>query len=389
MKKSLVIACSLSLLLMVGPNLGYAMTDAQIDSRLAEIQKIEAQAAQLKQKYESEKKATEKAKATESSNLVELRKQIEDEGSKLTAILKQLDATKETVKQTGKELTEAEERVNARDALLKQRVKLMYTNGFVSYLEVLFEATSFSDFLDRYQALQAIVNQDNEILKENKRNREELAVKKEQFDQQLAQVQAQFAEKEQLQSTLMAKEKDKEVLIASLSKQEQDAEELSEEQEEFLKKLTLEKSKLWAEKNKNKQTAQYTGGKLAWPLPGRTTISSGFVNRINPVTKKSENHKGIDIPAPSGTEIHAAAPGTVIVAQWVSGYGNTIIIDHGGGLYTLYGHASRLKADEGDQVKTGDVVSYVGSTGQSTGNHLHFEVQRNGVAVDPIPYVSK
>lgn len=388
MKKSFILACSLSLLLMYAPKLGYAMTDAQIDKRLAEIQKIEVEAAKLKQKYENERKAAAVTKAQETNNLADIRKQIESEGQKLADIRNQVKTTEENIRKTGKELQEAEERVQSRDEMLKSRVRLMYTNGFVSYMEVLFEATSFSDFLDRYQALQSIINQDKEILKENKRNMDEIAQKKKEVDQQLVQYQADMAEQEAVQSELMAKEKQKEVLIASIAKQEEQAEHLSEDQEEAMKKLAAEKSKLWAEKNKNKQVAQYTGGKFNWPLPGRTTISSGFVHRINPVTKRSENHKGIDIPAPAGTPIQAAAPGTVIIAQWMSGYGNTIVIDHGSGLQTWYGHARSLAVEEGDQVKAGDVVSYVGSTGQSTGNHLHFEVRKNGDPVDPIPYVS-
>ncbi|TNJ63409.1 peptidase M23 [Paenibacillus hemerocallicola] len=388
-EKSLILVCGLSLLLMSEVKQGYAMTDAEIDKRLGVIQALEAKAAKEQQDSEKMKKEVANRKAQEAGNLQELRSQIEAQGAKLNEILKQIQTTEDNVKQTNSELQEAEHRVETRDQLLKSRVRLMYTNGFVSYMEVLFESTSFSDFLDRYHALRSIVNQDKEILQSNKRDRESVAQKKTEVEAQLAQVQVQYAESEQIKNALVTKEKDKEVLIASLAKQEEQFEELSEEQEAALKKLAAEKSKLWAEKNKNKQTAVYSGGKFSWPLPGRTTISSGFIHRINPVTKKSENHKGIDIPAPAGTEIHAAAPGTVIIAQWVSGYGNTIVIDHGSGLQTWYGHARGLAAKEGDQVKTGDVVSYVGSTGQSTGNHLHFEVRKNGDPVDPIPYVTK
>ncbi|PYI51242.1 peptidase M23 [Paenibacillus flagellatus] len=372
---------------MSAPQEGYAITDAEIDKRLDMIKKQEAEAAKKQQEADKLKKDLASKKVQETNNMQELWKQIEEQGNKLNAIQKQIDATTATLKQTGQELQEAEQRVETRDQLLKSRVRLMYTNGFVSYLDVLLESTSFSDFLDRYHALKSIVGQDKEILEANKRDREAVAQKKVQVEAQLAQVQALYAQNELAKKELMAKEKDKEVLIASLAKQEQAIEEVSEEQEEFLKKLAAEKSKLWAEKNKNKKTAVYTGGQLKWPLPGRTTISSGFIHRINPVTKKSENHKGIDIPAPAGTEIHAAAPGTVIIAQWVNGYGNTVVIDHGGGLETWYGHARSLAVEEGDQVKAGDVISYVGSTGQSTGNHLHFEVRKNGEPTDPIPYV--
>lgn len=388
-KQTLLVFCSLSLLLVTGVQTGYALSNAEIDRRLSQIQQQEAAAARDKQKYEQQIKDLAIRKEQETGNLEALRTQIEEQGAKLNEILNQIQTTEDNVRQTGKELVEAEERVEARDNLLKSRLRLMYTNGFVSYMEVLFEATSFSDFLDRYHALTSIVNQDKQILQSNKRDRELVVQKKEQIEAQLVLIQSQYAESERIQSMLVAQEKDKEVLIASLAKQEEQFEELTEKQEEDLKKLAAEKTKLWAEKNKNKQVAVYSGGKLSWPLPGRTTISSGFVQRINPVTKRSESHKGIDIPAPSGTEIHAAAAGTVVVAQWVSGYGYTIVIDHGGGLQTWYGHARSLKSKEGDQVKAGDVVSYVGTTGQSTGNHLHFEVRQNGNPVNPIPYLTK
>ncbi|MFB9756466.1 murein hydrolase activator EnvC family protein [Paenibacillus hodogayensis] len=393
MKKTIVFACSAVLLLMGTPDLGNAMTNTEIDKRLTQIQKIEADNAKKLEDNEKQKKELVARKTEETKSLEDIKKQIEDQGKRLNEIQEQISSTKETVRQTNDELQEAEERVESRDKLLKSRVRLMYTNGFVSYMEVLFESTSFSDFLDRYHALRSIVSQDKEILQSNKRDRLLVEQKKVKVEEQLAMVQVQYAEREKAQNEMMQKQKDKEVVIASLAREEEKTEQITEEQEEYARKLADEKSKLWAEKNKNntknKPTAVYSGGKLSWPLPGRSTISSGFVQRINPVTKKNESHKGIDIPAPAGTEIHAAAPGTVIIAQWVNGYGNTIVIDHGGGLQTWYGHARGLAASEGDYVKTGDVVSYVGSTGQSTGNHLHFEVRQNGVPVDPIPYVTK
>lgn len=390
--KSVIVVCSLALLLMSGPKLGNAMTNADIEKRLSQIQQIEADNAKKQQENEQQKKEIAAQKAQETNNLEQLKKQIEEQGNRLNEIQQQITTTKESVVQTNNELQEAEQRVESRDQLLKSRLRLMYTNGSVSYLEVLFESTSFSDFLDRYQALRSIVNQDKEILQSNKRDREAVAQKKVQVEAELALVQQQYAEKEKMQNEMVQKEKEKEVVIAGLSKEEEQTEHFTEEQEEYARKLAEEKSKLWAEKNKNDAKAKnapvYSGGKLSWPLPGRTLISSGFVHRINPVTKRPEDHKGIDIPAPAGTEIHAAAPGTVIIAQWVNGYGNAVVIDHGGGLQTWYGHARSLKAEEGDRVDTGDVISYVGATGQATGNHLHFEVRKSGVPVDPIPYVT-
>ena len=132
----------------------------------------------------------------------------------------------------------------------------------------------------------------------------------------------------------------------------------------------------------------YTGnGSLGWPVPGRTTVSSGFVTRTSPITGRTESHSGLDIPAPYGTAIVAAEAGKVTYSGWMNGYGNTIIIDHGGGLSTLYGHNSSLVARVGQVVSRGQTVAKCGSTGWSTGNHCHFSVLKNGAYVNPRNYL--
>jgi murein DD-endopeptidase MepM/ murein hydrolase activator NlpD len=134
------------------------------------------------------------------------------------------------------------------------------------------------------------------------------------------------------------------------------------------------------------------GGKLSWPLPKKYPITSNFGSRVDPITGKSgENHKGLDIGAPSGTSILAAESGTVIIAEYWNGYGNTVVLDHGNGLWTLYPHIrmNGIKVKKGDTVKRDQVIAEVGSTGRSTGPHLHFEVRVNGIAVNPAPYLKQ
>ncbi|MFC3772814.1 murein hydrolase activator EnvC family protein [Paenibacillus sp. GCM10012303] len=390
-KISLIAVCSLSMLLMSAPKEGYAITNAEIDRQLQQIQKKEAETAKKQQEADKLKLDIAARKEQEASSIQELWKQIEEQGDKLNQIQKQIDTSAAHLMKTTEELQEAEQRVETRDQLLKSRVRLMYTNGFVSYMDVLLESTSFSDFLDRYHALKSIVSQDKDILEANKRDREAVAQKKVQVENQLEEIRLLYAENEKIKNALVVKEKDKEVLIASLAKQEKDLEHISEEAEAQLNNLAKEKSKLWAERNKNnsKQTFVYSGGTLSWPLPGRTTISSGYGYRVDPINKSDANHKGIDIPAPAGTHIQAAEAGTVIIAQWVNGYGNTVVIDHGGGLQTWYGHSRKLLVEEGDQVKRGQSIAEVGSTGRSTGNHLHFEVRKNNAPADPLPYLKK
>ena len=144
------------------------------------------------------------------------------------------------------------------------------------------------------------------------------------------------------------------------------------------------------QKNNNQSTKfNYTGGKLGWPVPGRSTISSGYGSRTSPIKGKGEFHTGLDIPAPTGTKIYAAESGKVINSGSINGYGYTVIIDHGNGLSTLYGHNSQLKVKVGQKVKRGDVIALAGSTGWSTGPHCHFEVRINGKHTNPWSYLGK
>ncbi len=139
--------------------------------------------------------------------------------------------------------------------------------------------------------------------------------------------------------------------------------------------------------NTNNSNVKYANGKLVWPVPGYYSISSPFGYRIHPVYKTKKLHTGIDIPAPYGTIGVAAGDGTVIYAGWISGYGNSVIIDHGGGISTLYAHNSSILVSKGKSVKKGEPVVKLGSTGLVTGVNLHFEVRINGTPVDPEPYV--
>lgn len=360
---------------------------SQINEELERLKKQIAEEKNKAQNVQSQMNRIQQERKEAKNDIVSLMNQIEETSEKLEILNEQVESTTKQLIEASQKLEEAETRVASRNELLKARLRFMYTNGVVSYLDVLLSSTSFSDFLNRYDALKTIVGQDKEILDANKSDRNLIAESKEQIEEKLAQVKTLYEENEKLISSLLVKEKEKEVMILSLDQKEKELGGVSEEQEKKLIELASKEAALLRKKN---TTASYKDGKLLWPLPKKYPITSNFGTRIDPITgKNGVAHNGMDIGAPSGTDILAAEAGTVIVAQYLNGYGNTVIIDHGNGLWTLYPHIRNngIKVKKEDVVKRGQKIAEVGSTGRSTGPHLHFEVRLNELAVNPEQYL--
>jgi len=374
---------------------------SQIEKDIAaakqQIKNAERKAAQAQKDAdyaESKKKNINAKKEDLQDEIIKILSDIDKVAVEKIDMETKIEQKNEEVIATGIELDQAEERIVKRDELLQSRMRLMYTNGFVSYVDVLLSSTSFSDFLDRFDALQSILNQDRDILDEHKKDKELVVLKKKEVELQLLEVKELYYELEIKQADLIKKEHEKEALIASYNSNLQELDEaleafesISEEQEQLLVALAAKVSKLNAEKNKIKNP--YTGGKLGMPLKGEYRVTSNFGSRVHPITKKTHTHSGIDFGAPTGTPIYAAEGGVVLVSQWWGSYGNCVIIDHGNGLWTVYGHIRKggLLVDKGETVKKGQKIAEVGNTGNSTGPHLHFEVRKNEVAVNPGGYL--
>ncbi|CAK4835277.1 unnamed protein product [Aphanomyces euteiches] len=371
------------------PKEGYTSAQSDIDDALAKVKKQEAEMQKKREEVKQQSAVIGATKGQEVKNMQQLLADIKKQANKLIELNQQIDDVTLTVHETGDQLEEAVERVKARDTLLKSRLRLMYMNGSVSYMDVLFSATSFSDFLDRFLALQSVVGQDKQILEKNKADRKTVAAKKQQVEAQLAQIQSLAVKAEAIKDTLSNQEKKKEVLIASLDQNLEQLDGIDEEAEKKLIALASQRAQLNKKKKELADSFKYSGGQLLWPLPGRTNLSSTFGYRIDPIKHVRKLHKGIDIPAPEGTTIVAAESGVVLIASAVSGYGNSVVIDHGNGLWTWYGHIREggIKVKEGQKVKRGQKIAEVGMTGEATGNHLHFEVRRNEVAENPLPYL--
>ncbi|PWW08302.1 murein DD-endopeptidase MepM/ murein hydrolase activator NlpD [Paenibacillus cellulosilyticus] len=373
------------------PEIEAASKISEINKQLEAIKKQTKDAAATQKSAEKESKDVLALKNQAASSVNEILKQLDEVGQQMNGVQKQIDQTEDDLMQAGQQLEEAEDRVEKRDKMLQSRLRLMYQNGVVSYLDVLMSATSFTDFVDRFDALQAIVNQDKDVLEQHKKDKALIAQKKVEIENKLSDVKEMYTKLDDYQTVLAEKEKTKEKLIAEYNQKMEELEDISEEQEQLMVDLAKKQADLERKKREEqkKQTVFYTGGKLAVPLKDSYRISSGFGYRIHPIYHTKKLHAGIDMAAPEGTSIYAAEGGVVITAGWTSGYGNTVILDHGNGLWTLYGHIRNggIKVKVGDSVKRGEKIAEVGSTGNSTGNHLHFEVRVNGTPKDPTSYL--
>lgn len=383
---------------------GYAKTKtiSQIDQELKALQEKAKQAEKAQEKAASQKQEAEHYVNKNNEYLKQVMEQITVVSNELANIAIQIDETEQNLRDTGVKLEETKARIEERSALLDSRVRLMYTDGAVSYLDVLLSSTSFTDFLERADSLQAIANQDHLLLEEHKQDKELILEQQEQLNQDYEKVKGLYANAESRKSILEDKEKEKQELIAKYHAEIEESDDISEEQERLLVELATKRAALEKEKNKLKAAQVYKykssssgsggfkggGGSMGLPVNG-SRLSSGYGTRVHPITGKVKAHTGVDFAAPQGTDIYAAEGGVVIVAEWWSGYGNTVIIDHGDNVWTLYGHIRNdgIKVEKGEHVKKGQKIAEVGSTGNSTGPHLHFEVRINGSPVDPMPYL--
>lgn len=393
------------------PTEGFAKTKTirQIDKELKQLQEQAKQAKKQQDQAANQKQEAQHYVNKNTNYVQQLLGQIDTVSNELTKISVEIDKTEDDLRNTATKLEETKARIQERSHLLDSRVRLMYTDGAVSYLDVLLSSTSFSDFLERADSLQAIANQDHVLLDEHKRDKELIVKQQEQLKQDYAKVKKLYADAEDRKSDLEVKENEKQQLIAKYNSDIEESDDISADQEALLVELATKRAALEKEKNKLKAAQVYTykrksssrtssgsssggfkgnGGSMGLPVDG-ARISSGFGSRIHPITGVRKDHTGVDFAAPQGTDIHAAEGGVVIVAEWWSGYGNTVIIDHGDNVWTLYGHIRNggIAVEKGQQVKKGEKVAEVGSTGNSTGPHCHFEVRINGNPVDPMPYL--
>lgn len=283
-----------------------------------------------------------------------------------------------------KELDQKQKELEDRQSALGKRARGIYESGEISYLELLFQSSDLSDFVTRMEYFTKLMENDRQLLTDIKSQKEQIIQKTRELQSQRDQ-----AAKLQVQAASVSADLDKAKSLQRVAlDQNQKAQQAAFDD---VDRLESEANAL-GDKIRHLQAAQATrkgggsGSISTWPVPSFYEISDPFGWRIHPITHKRSLHTGTDIVAPTGTQIHAAGAGVVIVAGWNSAYGNMTIIDNGNGVSTLYGHQSALAVSEGQSVQANQVIGYVGSTGLSTGSHLHFEVRVGGNPTDPLQY---
>jgi murein DD-endopeptidase MepM/ murein hydrolase activator NlpD len=330
--------------------------------------------------------------------LSELEEEIEETNTKLSE-------TESTLEVTREELAAAKAEEETQYEAMKLRIKYMYENGSADYLELLVKADNFSDFLNRTEYIAKISEYDKKMYDRHKEIKQQVEEKEAELETQvdaLENIRAELAYEEETVSKLRS---DKQ---AEVERYENNISLASEEVEKYNEQIAAaekqiedllaaerrrieeeERAKKAAASSSDSVTVDNTGDGFRWPLNVSGRISSSFGTRTSPTAGASTNHKGVDIAVPTGTTIVAAAAGTVVTATYSSSAGNYIMIYHGNSTYTVYMHCSKLNVSVNDKVTKGQKIAEAGSTGISTGSHLHFGVSVNGSYVNPLNYVSQ
>jgi len=297
---------------------------------------------------------------------------------------KKIEQTQMSVDAITVELQEAEKKYSHQKDLLEKRMVAMYQGGDTLYLDVLLSATSIEDFLSRFYYLSRIAAFDHKLMKEVSNAKQDINAKKTLLERELTKLTAEQKNNENLLITI----ENTKIVRNNYLKELLETENSMQERIDLYEKNIEEIEKNILQSSLPNINTEYIGGEMAWPTPGYATITSSYGMRMHPIFFVYRLHTGIDIGAPKGAPIIAVNDGVIILASYNTSYGNYVMIDHGGGVVTLYAHGSKICTEVGQEVKKGDTIMLIGSTGWSTGDHLHFEVRINNETQDPLPYIT-
>lgn len=373
--KALNLALSLSLLISLSVT-GTALAD-DLEDQLADLQR---------QAEEQQAKTNEASAKVESVS--ERLRQIQEELRVATAEYKevkgQLDSVEDKISDNTELLQKTEADLKVKNKKLQQRVRDIYINGQISYVDVLFGAKDFADLMTRMDVLKRIIKHDYDLIMKVKEEKATVENTRAQLEKDKAEAEVLVTDAQAKKAKVEDKESEQQVLLDQAIYDRDTSERMYEE----IMAASQEVANMI--RRSQMSSAGYSGalagaGGMIWPISGPITSEFGW--RTHPIFGTARFHSGLDIGGDYGMPIYAAASGTVIYAGWISGYGNAVIIDHGGGVTTLYGHNDSLNVSEGENVAQGQVIAMCGSTGNSTGPHCHFEVRENGEPVSPYGYL--
>ena len=332
-----------------------------------------------------------------SEQLRQIEGQLRQATTELNTITEQRVAVENDITLNERQLEEAQKRLEGREAVFYKRVRDIYINGRLSYLDVVIGSKDFSDFANRLEVLKRIIDSDINLISEIKKERAQIEAHKKKLEEDRAKLvelekaalakQAEIEQKKAERNVVLQKaQNDRAVAMQAIEELNASSAQISA----MLKERQAARAAAAAAAAQSAgQGSSYTWvqgtGQLGWPVSGEITSPYGY--RVHPIWGTTIYHSGIDIGVDEGTPVHAADSGVIVWSGWMGGYGYAVVIDHGNGLSTLYGHNSELAVDEGQSVSKGQVVAYAGSTGNSTGPHVHFEVRENGDPVDPMGYL--
>lgn len=390
-------------------------TSAVSAASLSEVRKnIQSKQQEIKDSKEKEQDLSDKIAAME--------KQISSKEADISKLEKAIGEAETQLGTLQKQLKEAEAKVDQQDEDLGSRLRNMYKNGSIGFIDVLLDSDNISEFLTNLDMVQKVYSQDQDTLETLKEASAEIDKKKKEIESLQSELTASKElvqeEKQSLQADKTEVEKQKATVTADIAESEDELDQMQDEEaaiEEAIRAEEKRKAEEAAKKNNSSSSSSssssskpssskpsssssskpstsgklttYKGLTMQFPAPSMTRKSSNFGYRIHPIKHTKRLHAGVDLAAPGGSPIVAAMSGRVILARAGSGYGNYIIVDHGNGYATLYAHCSKLLVKKGQSVSRGQQIAKVGSTGASTGNHLHFEVRVKGTPVNPAPYI--
>lgn len=372
-----IICYALTALLAVSfwtASLGFA---GEVDDKKNQLGNLNSQINSTKNDLNAGKKESK----TLAAQIEQLERQINSKEAELDKIRSNISSTKNQIDTAQNELTRVQEEMVEQNSNMNQRLRAMYKNGNTGMLEVLLGSADISELVSNMDMVSRIYDSDTEVLQTMQETYDKIEGQKKQLENLKSQLQKQEEEAKARQKEL---ESDQKVISGKKSEIDKDNKELAA----MLDDLEAEANALSSEIRRLQSTGTtYEGGVMGWPAPGNTRVTSEFGYRIHPVLGYKKLHTGMDIGAATGSTVVAAADGTVIKSSYNGSYGEMIMIDHGGGIVTLYAHNSKRLVSVGDKVTRGQTIAKSGATGRVTGPHVHFEVRVNGDYKNPRDYL--